>query len=71
LGEVCKAIVKKLFKTSIKLAPKSSQIVHQIEIKPTGEGYVLNTSNWPSGLYQYRLIKSNETIGSGKIMIAQ
>lgn len=47
------------------------QIIQQIEIKPTGEGYVLNTSNWPSGLYQYRLIKSNETIGSGKIMIAQ
>ena len=47
------------------------QMIQQIEIKPTGEGYVLNTSNWPSGLYQYRLIKSNETIGSGKIMIAQ
>lgn len=47
------------------------QMIQQIEIKPTAESYVLNTSNWPSGLYQYRLIKSNETIGSGKIMIAQ
>jgi hypothetical protein len=45
--------------------------MHQTEIKPTGEIYMLNTANWPSGLYQYRLIKSNETIGSGKIMITQ
>gem|GEM_PF-3041296 len=35
------------------------QVLHQMEVKPTGETYVLNTSNWPSGLYQYRLIKSN------------
>lgn len=47
------------------------QMIQQIEIKPTGEIYMLNTSNWPSGLYQYRLTKSNETIGSGKIMITK
>ncbi|MDP2189242.1 MAG: T9SS type A sorting domain-containing protein [Sphingobacteriaceae bacterium] len=47
------------------------QMIQQIEIKPTGEIYMLNTANWPSGLYQYRLIKSNETISSGKIMITQ
>lgn len=47
------------------------QIIHQMEVKPTGEGYVLNTSNWPSGLYQYRLMRSNENLGAGKFMITQ
>jgi hypothetical protein len=47
------------------------QIVQQTEIKPTAEIYVLNTSNLPNGLYQYRLLQSNQSIGSGKIMIAQ
>lgn len=47
------------------------QMIHQMEVKPTGEGYVLNTSNWPSGLYQYRLMRSNENLGAGKFMITQ
>jgi len=53
------------------LHKKQGAIAHQTEIKPTGEEFVLNTSNWPSGLYQYRIIQSDETIGSGKFMIAQ